>query len=140
LPNNFVSNAVAYTGTHDNATTREWYEESPDYQRQNFWNYLKRAPGAEEDACPLLVDLAWKSSAALALAPLQDLLNLGAESRMNTPGRASGNWRWRCSGDLAADQAFRWLRNLTDTSQRMDPGMLAQTALENSNATVGEAQ
>jgi 4-alpha-glucanotransferase len=140
LPNNFVGNTAAYTGTHDNAPTREWYEELPDYQRQNFWNYLKRARGAEEDACPLLVDLAWKSSAALALAPLQDLLNLGAESRMNTPGRASGNWRWRCSGDLAADQAFRWLRNLTDTSQRMDPGMLAQTALENSNATVGEAQ
>jgi 4-alpha-glucanotransferase len=46
LPNNFVGNTAAYTGTHDNAPTREWYEELPDYQRQNFWNYLKRAPGA----------------------------------------------------------------------------------------------
>ena len=45
LPNNFVGNTVVYTGTHDNATTREWYEESPDYQRQNLWNYLKRPPG-----------------------------------------------------------------------------------------------
>lgn len=45
LPHNFVSNTVVYTGTHYNAPTREWYEELPDYQRQNFWNYLKRVPG-----------------------------------------------------------------------------------------------
>ena len=45
LPHNFVPNTVVYTGTHDNAPTREWYEELPDYQRQNLWNYLKRAPG-----------------------------------------------------------------------------------------------
>ena len=46
LPNNFVSNAVVYTGTHDNATTREWYEESPDSQRQNLWNLFATADRA----------------------------------------------------------------------------------------------
>jgi 4-alpha-glucanotransferase len=50
LPGNFVSNTVVYTGTHDNATTREWYEELPDYQRQNLCRYLQRAPGQIADA------------------------------------------------------------------------------------------
>jgi 4-alpha-glucanotransferase len=143
LPNNFVSNTVAYTGTHDNAPTREWYEQLPDYQRQNFWNYLKRAPGASEDAAPLLVGLAWKSTAALAIAPLQDLLNLGAESRMNIPGRASGNWGWRCPADTAANQAFRWLRDLTEVAERAKPEEIDMTTtVERSgvpSATANEA-
>jgi 4-alpha-glucanotransferase len=126
LPNNFVSNTVAYTGTHDNAPTREWYEQLPDYQRQNLWNYLKRAPAATEDAAPFLVDLASTSSAALAIAPLQDVLNLGAESRMNIPGRADGNWRWRFSGDLASLTEFRWLRDLTEMSKRVEPESVDQ--------------
>jgi 4-alpha-glucanotransferase len=126
LPHNFVSNTVAYTGTHDNAPTREWYEQLPDYQRQNFWNYLKRLSGASEDAAPLLMDLAWKSAAALAIAPLQDLLNLGAESRMNIPGRASGNWRWRSPDDMASLQPLRWLLDLTEMSQRVEPETVEQ--------------
>ena len=58
--------------------------------------YLKRAPGTSADAAPALLDLAWSSDAALAIAPLQDVLNLGKEARMNQPGSAEGNWRWRC--------------------------------------------
>ncbi len=121
LPNNFVSNTVAYTGTHDNPPTREWYEQLPEYQRQNFWNYLKRTPGASEEAAPLLVSLTWSSNAALTIAPLQDPLNLGAESRMNIPGKATGNWRWRSPGNMASHQAFRWLRDLTEMSKRVEP-------------------
>ena len=119
LPNNFVNNTVAYTGTHDNAPTREWYRQLPEYQRQNFWNYLKRTPGPSEDAAPLLVDLAWTSTAGLAVAPLQDILNLGAESRMNIPGRATGNWRWRCTDGMLTDRPFAWLRHLTANSGRL---------------------
>jgi 4-alpha-glucanotransferase len=126
LPNNFVSNTVAYTGTHDNAPTREWYEQLPDYQRQNFWNFLKRAPGALDDAAPSLVTLAWSSPAALSIAPLQDLLNLGAESRMNIPGRAGGNWQWRCPDHAELSEPFRWLRDLTEISLRADRERLAQ--------------
>jgi len=118
LPHNFVGNTVVYTGTHDNAPTREWYEELPGDQRQNLWNYLQRAPGEDPDAAPTLINLAWSSKAALAIAPLQDLLNLGAESRMNVPGRPSGNWRWRCREDMWSQSAFEWLRNLTETSKR----------------------
>jgi len=118
LPENFVHNTVAYTGTHDNATTRQWYEELPDYQRQNFWGYLKRAPGTSADAAPELMRLTWSSPAALAIAPLQDLLNLGSEARMNVPGRADGNWRWRVREDMLSPQAFQWLQDLTESSKR----------------------
>jgi 4-alpha-glucanotransferase len=126
LPHNFVPNAVVYTGTHDNAPTREWYEELPDNQRQNFWNYLKRQPGGSAEAAPALVQLAWSSMAALAITPLQDLLNLGASSRMNVPGRPSGNWGWRCREDMLSNPAFEWLQELTETSKRSGPRITAQ--------------
>jgi len=119
LPNNFVANTVAYTGTHDNATTRQWYEELPDDQRQDFWSYLKRAPGDSAEAAPLLMRLAWSSPAALTIAPLQDLLNLGRESRMNVPGRAEGNWSWRCPETMFSPSAFQWLHELTESSRRL---------------------
>jgi len=118
LPHNFMSNTVVYTGTHDNAPTREWYEELPDYQRQNLWNYLNRPPAGGDEAAPSLVRLAWSSKAALAMAPLQDLLNLGSESRMNVPGRASGNWGWRCREDQLSLPAFEWLQELTASTGR----------------------
>jgi 4-alpha-glucanotransferase len=118
LPHNFVHYTVAYTGTHDNATTRQWYEELPEYQRQNFWSYLKRAPGTSADAAPELMRLAWSSRAALTIAPLQDLLNLGSEARMNVPGRADGNWRWRVREDMLSSQAFQRLLGLTESSNR----------------------
>jgi 4-alpha-glucanotransferase len=64
------------------------------------------------------MQLAWSSSAALAVAPLQDLLNLGTEARMNMPGRAEGNWRWRCTEGMLTPAAFQWLYDLTKTSDR----------------------
>jgi len=137
LPHNFVHNTVAYTGTHDNATTRQWYDELTDYQRQNFWSYLKRAPGTSEDAAPELMQLAWSSPAALAIAPLQDLLNLGSEARMNVPGRAEGNWRWRVREDMMSSQAFQWLRDLTESSKRsVSPATPVRAQVDREGATI----
>jgi 4-alpha-glucanotransferase len=136
LPHNFVHNTVAYTGTHDNATTRQWYEELPDYQRQNFWSYLKRSPGTSADAAPELMRLAWSSPAALAIAPLQDLLNLGSEARMNVPGRADGNWRWRVREDLLSSQAFQRLQDLTESCKRsVSPATLVRAQVDREGAT-----
>jgi 4-alpha-glucanotransferase len=118
LPHNFVPNTVAYTGTHDNATTRQWYEELPDYQRQNLWNYIKRSLGESAEAAPTLMRLAWSSVAALTIAPLQDVLNLGSEARMNVPGRAGGNWSWRFSEDMLSPASLESLRELTESSRR----------------------
>jgi 4-alpha-glucanotransferase len=136
LPHSFVHNTVAYTGTHDNATTRQWYEELPEYQRQNFWSYLKRAPGSSADAAPELMRLAWSSPAALAIAPLQDLLNLGSEARMNVPGRADGNWRWRVREGMLSSQAFEWLRDLTESSKRsVSPATSVRAQLDRGRAS-----
>jgi 4-alpha-glucanotransferase len=65
-----------------------------------------------------LMRLAWSSVAAIAIAPLQDLLNLGREARMNIPGRPEGNWTWRCTEEVFTAPAFRSLQELTRTSNR----------------------
>ena len=101
LPHTYGPDAVVYTGTHDNDTTRGWYATLPEGQRRAVWSYLGRSPGAEEEVAWELLRLAWSSAAALAMAPLQDVLNLGSEARMNRPGSPEGNWRWRVSGDDA---------------------------------------
>jgi 4-alpha-glucanotransferase len=121
LPHNYVSNTVAYTGTHDNPTSREWYEELPPYQRQNLWNYLKSPERESGQAAWELMRLVWSSVAALAVAPLQDLLNLGPEARMNVPGRPEGNWTWRCTEEMLSASAFHSLQDLTGSSNRTGP-------------------
>jgi 4-alpha-glucanotransferase len=118
LPQNYVSNTVAYTATHDNNTTRGWFEALTDQQKEAVWAYLRRAPGESREAAPDLMRLVWSSPAALAIAPLQDLLNLGASARMNTPGQASGNWRWRITDDMLSPAAFGQLRDLTIETRR----------------------
>ena len=118
LPANYVSNTVVYTGTHDNNTTRGWYEGLPDDRRQKLRRYLE-IPDAESTAVTeALLRLAWSSAAALALAPLQDLLNLGAEARMNVPGSAKGNWRWRSTKEMLSTTAFERLLDLTRSTHR----------------------
>ncbi len=119
LPHNFVRNTVVYTGTHDNATSREWYEELPDVQRQNLWRYLNRAAGESAEVAPALTELAWSSVAALAIEPLQDLLNLGSEGWMNVPGRANGNWRWRCTENMMSAAKFQSLGELTRKAKQI---------------------
>ena len=119
LPHNFIPNTVVYTGTHDNPTSRGWYEALPPDQRQNLWRYLKSPQSESGEVAWDLMRLAWSSGAALAIAPLQDLLNLGPEARMNIPGRAEGNWSWRCTEEMMSDPAFDWLRDLTRSSNRL---------------------
>lgn len=118
LPDNYVPNTVVYTGTHDNPTTCGWIEDLPDRQRLNLWNYMRRRDGGSREAASALMSLAWSSEAALAMAPLQDLLALGKEARMNVPGLAQGNWRWRCTEDLLNASAFHWLGELTTSTRR----------------------
>jgi 4-alpha-glucanotransferase len=122
LPHNYGLNTVAYTGTHDNNTTRGWFEGLLPDQQSIVWRYLNRQAGESCDAAPALLRLAWSSPAALALAPLQDVLNLGSEARMNVPGTANGNWRWRCTTEMLSAPAFERLRELTEASGRLPRG------------------
>ena len=134
LPDNYIPNAVVYTGTHDNSTVRGWFEDLTPEQQGSFWSYLKRSGGTNLEAAPAMMDLAWSSRAALAIVPAQDLLNLGNDARMNVPGRADGNWRWRLTEDLLSDSGWNHLRDMTRTANRRaanesgNPGIALQAA------------
>jgi 4-alpha-glucanotransferase len=120
LPQNFADNTVVYTGTHDNPTSREWFEKLTNSQQEIVSSkYLNESNDRTIESGPPLMGLAWSSRAALAIAPLQDLLNLGREARMNVPGRAEGNWRWRVIDQMLTDEPFAWLRDLTGNSKRL---------------------
>ncbi len=92
LPHNYDKNAVVYTGSHDNDTTRGWYEKASEQERDHVRRYL-RVDGS--DIAWDFIRLAMASTANLAIVPLQDCMNLGSEARMNTPAVAAGNWAWR---------------------------------------------
>jgi 4-alpha-glucanotransferase len=121
LPKNYSPNTVVYTGTHDNATTREWFEGLPARERKRLWNLVGRPEGEIRDAAPELIRLAWSSPAALAMTPFQDVLNLGREGRMNVPGHAKGNWRWRATHHMLSPYNFEWLKELTRILNRVQP-------------------
>jgi 4-alpha-glucanotransferase len=110
LPHHFEPNTVVYTGTHDNNTTRGWYEAIPPTEKAFLHRYLGH--DAAEPAWDL-IRLAWSSVADYALAPLQDILNLGEEARMNLPGRPAGNWGWRFRADMLTAPILDRLAELT---------------------------
>jgi len=105
LPANHVTNAVVYTGTHDNDTTIGWYSSLDAGTRARVDAGLASTPG---DMPGSLIRAAYASAAQLAVLPMQDLLGLGPEARMNVPGTASGNWTWR----------FRWEQLDADLADR----------------------
>ena len=92
LPHNYPAHCVAYTGTHDNDTARGWFESAPEHERKFALRYLN-TDGS--DFAWDLIRSVWSSVATYALAPMQDLLSLGTEARMNFPSRLGGNWEWR---------------------------------------------
>ena len=92
MPHNYPVNCVAYTGTHDNDTTRGWYDTAPESERDYARRYLARSG---EDIAWDFIRVIWSSVAVMALAPVQDFMSLDTRGRMNFPGKASGNWTWR---------------------------------------------
>jgi 4-alpha-glucanotransferase len=111
LPQNHEEHSVVYTGTHDNDTTAGWYASLSDEERA--WAELDPA-----DPAWSLIDVAWHSRAALAIAPLQDVLGLGSEARMNLPGTEEGNWQWRFAARDLTDELAARLRTLTEVTGR----------------------
>ncbi|MFZ1905927.1 MAG: 4-alpha-glucanotransferase, partial [Steroidobacteraceae bacterium] len=108
LPYMHEHDNVAYTGTHDNDTTRGWYERLDAGTRERVDLYLRAGAEAMPET---LLRAALGSVAGLAVIPAQDLLGLGSEARLNTPGTAAGNWSWKLPpGALAAELARRYAR------------------------------
>ena len=115
LPHNYVSHCVAYTGSHDNDTTRGWFNTCTPEEREAVLTYF----GADGS------DISWDfirwllaSVADTAVMPLQEVLSLGTEARMNYPSRLGGNWSWRFRVDAVTPEAQKRLRVLTEAYGR----------------------
>jgi 4-alpha-glucanotransferase len=119
LPHGYEQNVVVYTGTHDNDTTVAWFAERQPHEREYMLRYL-RSDGVE--IAWDLIHAAMASVADTAIVPVQDVLGLGTDARMNFPGRDQGNWEWRLlPGQLTDEHAAR-LRELVETYGRMPSG------------------
>ena len=106
LPHNYTDpNFAVYTTTHDNDTVVGWWNERATPEEQNFARRYLAVSG--ENIAWDLIRAAWRSTAVLAIAPVQDVLSLGNEARMNYPGRLGGNWAWRMASDLPQKLADR---------------------------------
>ncbi|MBA3768959.1 MAG: 4-alpha-glucanotransferase [Blastocatellia bacterium] len=109
LPHNYIQNSLAYTGTHDNATTVEWWKGLDKHARAHAKNYLKTAG---RDIHWEMIRAVLASVADTVIIPMQDILGLGAEARMNTPSVGHGNWGWRMSNDAITEVLAGRLREM----------------------------
>ena len=118
LPHNYASNTVVYTGTHDNNTTQGWWGEAPEALRQHVRGYLALQPQDEPAIHWKLIATACASVADTAIHPLQDVLGLGADCRMNMPGVGEGYWEWRFTWAQVTPTHAQRLGQLCDWYQR----------------------
>ena len=117
LPHGYDPKTVVYTGTHDNDTARGWYAEATAEERETVGAYLGVTDA--DDVAWALIRAAYTSVAETAIVPVQDILDLGTDARMNMPGAEHDNWSWRYStGALTAEHADR-LRRLAQVSGRL---------------------
>jgi len=118
LPHNIKRNSVVYSGTHDNDTSLGWYESADEQTQDHFRKYFDVSG---EFAGWDLMRAAYRSVANLAVVPMQDLLSLGNEARMNRPGFALGNWQWRYHTwqlESLRNESLEYLRYLADLYRR----------------------
>ena len=115
LSHNYESNFVAYTGTHDNDTTLGWFNSIEKAERKMQRKYLK---GNGKELVRQMIEYVWASSAMMAIIPMQDVLALDCEARMNTPGTASGNWTWRFAWPQIRLNHQHFLREITKKYNR----------------------
>lgn len=115
-PHNYDPLCVCYTGTHDNDTTNGWWSTLDEKNRGYLAAYIGRRV---EDPAWDLIRLAWSSVAVIAVTPLQDVMSLGSEARMNKPGVPSGNWRWRFQPHQFWPGVIERLAGLTELYNRL---------------------
>ncbi len=115
LPHNLGYNSVVYTGTHDNQTTLAWFEDLLEDLQEEVLEYTNTSG---KDIVGDLIRLAWESDANMAIIPLQDLLRLGSEARMNIPGTTGNNWEWRFIWNQKMEERGNELLKLTKRCAR----------------------
>lgn len=116
LPENIEENSVAYTGTHGNDTTLGWYQVAPENVRNHLHYYLKQE---HPDMPNALIQLTFNCISRLAIVPIQDILGLDSQARMNTPGTIDGNWRWRMQWSQLTAEKMQSFRHLVEESGRL---------------------
>ena len=117
LPHNYPKNCVCYTGTHDNATFRQWYTEADLATRNMARKYLEK--GLFKSLNDRAIRALYASPAALAIVPMQDVLNLGAKARMNVPSTLGGNWAWRMKPNSLREKMAEKLREYAEIYMRL---------------------
>ena len=115
LPHNYRLDSVVYTGTHDNDTTIGWLKSATRTEQKNLRKYYDSGWGHLHRK---LIEAAWASVAAMAIIPMQDLLELDSRGRMNTPGTEADNWNWRFEWRMLKKQQLKFLRKLTKKYNR----------------------
>ena len=120
LPHRHVPNSVVYTGTHDNDTARGWYTALKPEEKERVWDYLG-SDGTDIEWA--LARAAYASVAERALVPMQDVLSLGSEARMNTPSEPADNWRWRAPWNAWRPELAERLRRMAILSGRVGSGL-----------------
>lgn len=111
LPHNYVPNCVAYTGTHDNPTMKQWSLIAEDEALTLAKNYLNVNKG--EDLVNACIRTLFSSVCNTVIIPMQDWLNLGSEARINVPSAAFGNWTWRMNGNELTDKLKKRISEMT---------------------------
>ncbi len=115
LPHNYPNHCVAYTGTHDNNTLLGYLQEVDNKTRQNIFEYFNFKETALENACDEIIRTMFASHAGLVILPIQDLLKLGSDARLNTPGIPENNWKYRITKeqlDSVDREKFRRLNEI----------------------------
>lgn len=116
LPENHTENAVVYTGTHDNETTLGWFEGLDEAQKKKVYKLL----GNPQAGMPwALIEAALASVARLAILPMQDVLALGSEHRMNTPGTMLGNWGWQFDWEQVPEELAARMHDMLQRHARL---------------------
>jgi len=118
LPHNFISNCVVYTGSHDNDTTRAYFEKEKKAKNDIYTHVQKYLDYYGEDIAQKLIRTAYASAANIVIVPMQDVLNLGGEARMNFPGKLGGNWTWRFTWDQVPVFIANAYKELTELYER----------------------
>jgi 4-alpha-glucanotransferase len=117
-PRNHVKNAVVYSGTHDTNTVRGWFgKEAGASQKKRLFDCLGHRVGVGQVSWEM-IKLVISSVADIAIVPMQDVLNLGEDARMNHPGTVVGNWSWRLSRRQINSSVARRLAKLTEIYNR----------------------
>ncbi|MBD1936769.1 4-alpha-glucanotransferase [Microcoleus sp. FACHB-68] len=116
LPHNYPRNSVAYTGTHDNDTTLGWFNNLSNREKEEVRRYLGRTD--DEEIHWDLIRAAMNSVSDWAITPLQDILGIGSEGRMNTPGKGEGNWEWRYTDGALTNELRHRILSLSEVYGR----------------------